>query len=354
MSILVAIALIISLLLANAFFVASEFALISSRRDRLESLLAQGKKEAAGVIHAIENLSIYLAGAQFGITVASLILGKVAEPAVAHYVEVPFAALGLSPHLLHPVSFIIALGIISYLHILFGEMVPKNIAIAGPESLALWLTPAMTLWVKLTRPLIEFLNWVARITLRAFGMEQRDELESTVDQEQLASMIQESREEGLLDAEETVRLAKALRSDSRNLQEVMIPLDRLTTVPYSGRGIPLAQLEQRVRDTGFSRFPVERSEGVLVGYIHVKDILDLMESPDSDAEAKVLIPTSRIRPLSIVDGAGSLDDALTAMHRRSAHMAQVRDKGELVGVLALEDIIEEYVGTVSDWTHEEG
>ncbi|MEX3504042.1 hemolysin family protein [Corynebacterium sp. LK2510] len=349
MSIYLAIVLIILLLAANAFFVASEFALISSRRDRLESLLAQGKREAKGVIHAIEHLSIYLAGAQFGITVASLVLGKVAEPAVAHYVEIPFMALGLPADLLHPVAFVIALGMISYLHILFGEMIPKNIAIAGPESLALWLTPGMTLWVKITRPVIEFLNWVARKTLNAFGMEQRDELDSTVDQEQLATMILESRDEGLLDDEETVRLAKALRSDSRSLKEVMIPLDRLKTIPYSSAGIDLAIVERAVRETGFSRFPVARPEGGLVGYVHVKDILDLMDGES----ASPVIPTSRIRALSIVDGAGSLDDALTAMHRRSAHMAQVRDDGVLTGVLALEDIIEEYVGTVADWTHED-
>ncbi|WJY68019.1 hemolysin family protein [Corynebacterium auris] len=352
MSIGLAILLIVLLLAMNAFFVASEFALISSRRDRLESLLAQGKKEAERVIVAIEHLTTYLAGAQFGITIASLVLGKVAEPAVARYVEVPFAALGLPPDLLHPISFVIALGLISYLHILFGEMVPKNIAIAGPERLALVLTPVMSAWVKLTRPVIEFLNWVANKTLAAFGIEQRDELESTVDQEQLASMIQESRKEGLLDAEETVRLAKALRSDSRSLKEVMIPLDKLKTIPYSGRGVPLSTIEQAVRETGFSRFPVERSASVLVGYIHVKDILDLMAAGADEGNHDPLIPTSRIRSLSIVDGAGSLDDALTSMHRRSAHMAQVRDGGELVGVLALEDIIEEYVGTVSDWTHE--
>lgn len=348
MSIWLAVILIVVLLAFNAFFVASEFALVSSRRDRLESMVAQGKSEATRVINAIEHLSIYLAGAQFGITVCSLILGKVAEPAIAHYIELPFMALGLPADLLHPFAFVIALAIISWLHILFGEMVPKNVAIAGPEQLALWLIPAMQLWVTITGPFIRALNWVARVTLRAFGVEQRDELESTVDEKQLASMIMESREEGLLDAEETARLAKALRSESRSLKEVMIPLDRLTTIPFDNRGIALSTIEQAVRDTGFSRFPVERPGGTLVGYLHVKDILDLMESEVADP----LVPASRIRSLSIVDGTGSLDDALTSMHRRSAHMAQVRDNGTLVGVLALEDIIEEYVGTVSDWTHE--
>ncbi|MEH0146082.1 hemolysin family protein [Corynebacterium sp. Q4381] len=349
MNVVVAILLIVVLLAVNAFFVATEFALVSSRRDRLESLLAQGKEEARAVIYAIEHLSIYLAGAQFGITVASLVLGKVAEPAIAHYIEVPFASLNLPPELLHPVSFVIALIIISFLHIMFGEMVPKNIAIAGPEATAMVLTPAFAVWMKLTRPIIEFLNWIARKTLKAFGIEQRDELESTVDQEQLATMIRESNEEGLLDAEETARLAKALRTESRNVKEVMIPLDELKTLPYHSRGIPLSLVEDTVRDTGFSRFPVERAPGVLVGYIHVKDILDLMDSPEQNP----VVPVNRIRPLSIVDGAQTLDDALTSMHRRSAHMAQVRDNGDLVGVAALEDIIEEYVGTVSDWTHED-
>ena len=348
MSIWVAALLIVALLAVNAFFVAVEFALVSSRRDRLESLLAQGRTKAEGVLYATEHLSIYLAGAQFGITIASLVLGKVAEPAIAAYIEAPFASLGLPPELLHPVSFVIALLIISFLHILFGEMVPKNLAIAGPEQMAMWLTPAMTVWMKLTRPVIELLNWVARKTLLLFGIEQRDELESTVDQEQLASMIQESREEGLLDAEETVRLAKALRQESRQLKEAMIPLAGLKTIPYDARGIRLSVIEEAVQETGYSRFPVRIDASSLAGYVHVKDILDLMEQPQGDPRVSL----KRIRPLTTIEATQSMDDALAQLHRRSAHMAEVHDNGRLVGVVALEDLIEEYVGTVSDWTHE--
>ena len=349
MSIWTATILIIALLAVNAFFVATEFALVSSRRDRLESMIAQGKTSARRALEATEHLSLYLAGAQFGITFASLILGKVAEPAIAHFLEDPFTSIGVPDNLLHPISFVIALLIITILHIIFGEMIPKNIAIAGPETLAVWLTPVMDVWVKLTRPLIFALNEIARWTLYLFGIEQRDELDATVDQEQLANMIWESRQEGLLDEEETTRLASALSSESRSLQEVMIPIDKLVTIPYSRQGIPLRVLENAVRETGYSRFPVEGTDGALLGYIHVKDVLDLL---DSEMESPV-IPYNRVRRLSIVDGSGSLDDALTAMHRRSAHMAQVRDNGELVGVLALEDLIEEYVGTVTDWTHEQ-
>ena len=347
MNIFTTILMIVALLAANAFFVAAEFALISSRKDRIESLIAQGKPAARKVLYATEHLSIMLAGAQFGITIASLILGKVAEPAVAHFIEGPFQALGIPDNLLHPISFVIALAFITFLHILFGEMVPKNIAIAGPETLAMWLTPALIWWVKITRPLIEFMNWIARITLRAFGIEQKDELDSTVDEAQLAFMIKESREEGLLDAEETQRLSQALRSEKRSLKEVMIPLGKVRTLDFGRRGPTLGELEQAVVETGFSRFPVTGTDGSFLGYIHVKDVLDRLAT----AGPEEFIPRSDLRPLTIVDGTGTMDEALRKLHRRSAHMAQVRDRGELIGVLTLEDLIEEYVGTVNDWTH---
>lgn len=347
MNIFTTILMIVALLAANAFFVAAEFALISSRKDRIESLIAQGKPAARKVLYATEHLSIMLAGAQFGITIASLILGKVAEPAVAHFIEGPFQALGIPDNLLHPISFVIALAFITFLHILLGEMVPKNIAIAGPETLAMWLTPAMIWWVKITRPLIEFMNWIARITLRAFGIEQKDELDSTVDEAQLAFMIKESREEGLLDAEETQRLSQALRSEKRSLKEVMIPLGKVRTLDFGRRGPTLGELEQAVVETGFSRFPVTGTDGSFLGYIHVKDVLDRLAT----AGPEEFIPRSDLRPLTIVDGTGTMDEALRKLHRRSAHMAQVRDRGELIGVLTLEDLIEEYVGTVNDWTH---
>ncbi|AJE33150.1 MAG: HlyC/CorC family transporter [Corynebacterium humireducens] len=341
--------MIIALLAANAFFVAAEFALISSRKDRIESLIAQGKPAARKVLYATEHLSIMLAGAQFGITIASLILGKVAEPAVAHFIEGPFTALGIPDNLLHPLSFVIALAFITFLHILFGEMVPKNIAIAGPETLAMWLSPAMIWWVKITRPLIEFMNWIARMTLRAFGIEQKDELDTTVDEAQLAFMIKESRAEGLLDAEETLRLSQALRSEKRSLKEVMIPLGKVRTLDFGRRGPTLGELEQAVVETGFSRFPVTGTDGSFLGYIHVKDVLDRLAT----AGPEEFIPRTDLRPLTIVDGTGTMDEALRKLHRRSAHMAQVRDRGELIGVITLEDLIEEYVGTVNDWTHEE-
>lgn len=349
MSILSTILLIVALLAANAFFVAAEFALISSRRDRIENLIAQGRRGAKRVLHATEHLSILLATCQLGITIASLILGKVAEPAIAHFIEEPFQALGLSEHLLHPVSFVIALGLITFLHILFGEMVPKNIALTGPETLAIWLSPVLIFVMRISRPVVVGLNGIARVTLRLFGIEQKDELDTTVTQSELDSMISESRSEGLLDAEETIRLRKALRSESRSLTEVLIPTDKVRTLDFGERGPKLSDVEKAVAETGFSRFPVTGKDGSYVGYVHVKDVLDRFEEVIPDQR----IHRSEIRPLSIVDASGSLEEALHAMHRKSAHMAQVRDRGQLIGVITLEDLIEEYLGTFSDWTHEE-
>ncbi len=351
MGIFTTLVMIIGLLLANAFFVAAEFALISSRRDRIDSLIAAGRSGASRVLYATEHLSIMLAACQFGITICSLILGKVAEPAIAHFIEEPFKALSVPEQFLHPVSFIIALAIITFLHILFGEMVPKNIALAGPETLAIWLTPALLAFATIARPAISLMNWVARITLKLFGIEQRDELDATVDPLQLKTMISESRSEGLLDAEEHARLSKALRAD-RSLYDVMIPLQRVRTVDFGKNGPQISELEAATVDTGFSRFPVKGRDGSFVGYVHVKDILDRYHDNSTPA-ADAIVHRAEIRPLLNIDAEDTLDEALHTMHRKSAHMAQLRDQGELVGVVTLEDLIEEYLGTFADWTHEQ-
>src|SRR5215470_11585495 len=177
------------LLAANAFFVGAEFALISARRDRLEALVEQGKRSAVTVIRAGEHLSLMLAGAQLGITICSILLGRVGEPAVAHLLEKPFGLAGIPDTVLHTVSFLIALGIVVTLHVLLGEMVPKNIAIAGPESAAMLLIPPYLVWVRATRPVIAFYDWCAMMMLRALRVEPKTELENTVSMVELSEMI---------------------------------------------------------------------------------------------------------------------------------------------------------------------
>ncbi|QFQ02304.1 Hemolysin C [Corynebacterium urogenitale] len=344
------------LLALNAFFVGVEFALISSRRDRLENLIAAGKRSASKVLYATENLSIMLAGAQFGITLASVLLGKVGEPAIAHLIEKPFEAMGLPEQLLHPVGFAIALLIVTVLHIILGEMVPKNIALAGPETVATYLIRPHLLFVKITHPIMVFLNWIARITLHAFGVEQKDELDSSVSPSELASMIAESRSEGLIAPAEAARLSNALGSSRRTLEEVLIPMESVHSVRQSGDRLKVADVEAAVAETGYSRFPVTGSEGSWIGYIHVKDVLDDVVRVADPSVGGVTQQTGEadVRPLIQVKLNENFDVAMRSMRQTSSHIAAViDDNGSVVGMITLEDIIEELVGTVRDWTHDD-
>lgn len=347
---LLAVAFTAVLLAGNAFFVGAEFALISARRDRLEALAAQGKRNADTVIRAGQNLSMMLAAAQLGITICSILLGRVGEPAVAHLLEKPFELAGLPDSLLHPVSFVLALTIVVILHILLGEMIPKNIALAGPERSALLLVPLHLAWLRIARPLIAIYNFAANLTLRMLRIEPKDELEATVSSDELAEMIGESRSEGLLDAEEHRRLTQALGTGERFVAEVMVPLDRTRTVPLRANGTTLGDMETAVAETGFSRYPVRAEDGSLVGYLHVKDVLDKVS--DETAGPNTEIPRTDIRPLPTVLLGTTLYEALARLRRTSSHLGRVVDaRGNTVGIVALEDLVEEFVGTVRDTTH---
>ncbi|GAB3203584.1 hemolysin family protein [Nocardia tengchongensis] len=347
---LYAVLLTFLLLLGNAFFVGAEFALISARRDRLEALAAQGKRSANTVIEAGQNLSMMLAAAQLGITICSILLGRVGEPAVAHLLEKPFDLVGVPDSLLHPVSFALALTIVVILHILLGEMIPKNIALAGPERMALLLVPLHLLWLRLAKPLIAIYNFAANISLRALRIEPKDELDSTVSSDELAEMFGESRSEGLLDEEEHRRLTQALGSSDRIVADVMVPLAKARSVPLRGDGTTLGDIESAVAETGFSRYPVRADDGSLVGYLHVKDVLDL--TADEDAGPGTPIPRTDIRPLPTVSMGTTLFEALARLRRTNSHLGRVVDsRGNTVGIVALEDLVEEFVGTVRDATH---
>ncbi|MBF6300179.1 HlyC/CorC family transporter [Nocardia amamiensis] len=342
--------LTVVLLGGNAFFVAAEFALISARRDRLEALAAQGKRNANTVIRAGENLSMMLAAAQLGITICSILLGRVGEPAVAHLLEGPFDLVGLPEQVLHPVAFAVALTIVVILHILFGEMIPKNIALAGPERSALLLVPAHLVWLRLARPLIALYNLSANLSLRLLRIEPKDELEATVSMVELAEMIGESRSEGLLDEEEHRRLTQALGTSERVVADVMVPLQATRSVPLQGNGTTLGDVESAVAETGFSRYPVRASDGSLVGYLHVKDVLDKVA--DESAGPATPIPRTDIRPLPTVGMGTALYEALARLRRTNSHLGRVVDeRGNTTGIVALEDLVEEFVGTVRDVTH---
>lgn len=341
MSDLQAILLAVVLLGLNAFFVGAEFALITARRTQIEPRAAAGSRVARTTLRAMENVSLMMAGAQLGITVCSLGLGAIGEPALAHLIEPLFARFGVPEALLHPVAFVLAMTVVVFLHVVLGEMVPKNIALAGPDRSALVLGPPLVAVVTVLKPFIVGLNAVANGILRLLRVQPKGEVSSTFTREEVAGLVEESRRERLLDADEYDLLAGALGFGEGTVERVLLPAEGLATVP---RGARVAEVEQRCAETGFSRFPVRDSGGELTGYLHVKDVLETEPGRRERAVAD-----KWIRPLATVRPGDRLHDALRVMQARGAHLARVADaEGTVYGVVTMEDVLEELVGEIRD------
>jgi CBS domain containing-hemolysin-like protein len=335
---------------ANAFFVGAEFSLISARRDRLEALAEQGRSSAVTVIRAGEQLPLMFAGAQLGVTLSSLLLGRLGEPAVANVLRRPVSSLGLSPALLDTVSLLVALAIVVTLHVLLGEVVPKNIAMAGPERAAMLLIPTYLVYVRTVRPIIAFYNRCAHATLRALRVQPRDELDVTVSTVELSEMIAESVSEGLLDPEEHTRLTRALQIRNRTVADVAVPLAEIRAVPMAatGCGPTVESIEKALATTGYSRFPVAdniEAGGRFVGYLHIKDVLAQGDDPQA------VVDLATVRPLPEVPQSLSVPEALSRMRRSKSHLALVTGQdGRVVAMVALEDLVRDLVGAVHDGT----
>src|SRR4051794_664357 len=332
------------LLLGNAFFVGAEFALVSARRTQIEPRAEAGSRFARTTLRAMENMSEVIAVNQLGITVCSLVLGAVAEPAIAHLIQPLMDALHVPESLVHPVAFAVGLAIVVYLHVVMGEMIPKNIALAGPDRAALVLGTPVWACVTVLRPVIGIINAVARGLLRRVGVQLSDEVSSTYTREEVARLVEESRGEGLLQDDEYDRLAGALGFTERTVSAVLMPRETLTTVPWDAT---VAQVEEICAATGYSRFPVTGDTGGLIGYLHIKDVLE----PDEELRHRV-IQEDWIRPFAPVQADDSLHDALEILQRRGSHLATVSDGGATVlGLATLEDVIEELVGEIRDAAH---
>jgi CBS domain containing-hemolysin-like protein len=330
--------LVVLFLAGNAFFVGAEFAIISSRRSSIEPLAAAGDRRARTVLWAMEHVSLMLACAQLGITVCSTSLGLVAEPALAELVTHPLHALGASDAWVHPVAFVLALLIVVYLHVVLGEMVPKNLAVAGPDRAVLLFGPPLVWLGRVVRPVITALNWTANHAVRLVGVEPRDEVASSFTAEEVQSIVERSAAEGLISDEQGL-LSGALEFSDLTARDVMVPAARLVGID---EGATPDEIEHLVGRTGFSRLPV-RDQGGLVGYLHVKDVLY------ADGVTRLEpVPDWRVRRLAVVAPDDEIEDALAAMQRSGAHLARVDDGGTAVGVVFLEDILEELVGEVRD------
>lgn len=328
-----ALAVAAALLALNAFFVGAEFALISARRTAVE---ARGGTRAGKItLHAMERVSLMMAGAQLGITVCSLGLGALGEPAVAHLLE-PL----LPEPVRHPVSFAIALAVVVFLHVVVGEMVPKNITLAGPDRAALVLAPPLAGLVVVLKPVIVGLNWIANLGLKVLRVEPKDEVASAFTREEVAGLLEESRREGLLEPSRVRLLSEALAFDERTVGAVLVPVAELVTVPVT---VTPAEVEALVAKTGYSRFPIAPG---YAGYLHIKDLLDV-----GPAERNRPVDRAVIRALPVVDADSPLRDALRQMQTTGAHLARARAADDtLAGLVMLEDAVEELVGEVTDAT----
>jgi CBS domain containing-hemolysin-like protein len=338
---LVKVLLTAALLLGNALFVGSEFALISARRTAIEPRAEAGSWAARITLRAMEHVSLMLAGSQVGVTVCTVGLGALAEPTIAHLLEHPFATARLPGAAVHLVALVLALVLVTILHVVIGETVPKNIALAGPDRAALVLTPPLAGLVLALRPVIVALNWVANGSLRLAGIEPKDEIASVFTRDEVAALVDESHREGLLEPDEHELVSGALAFDERTARDVVLPRESLVTVPT---GVTPREIERLAASTGFTRFPVHDFTGRLIGYLHLKDILETQpERRASPVAAKWL------RKLVHVPAEATLLQALATMRRSGAHLGQVTDeRGESLGLVALEDILEELVGEIRD------
>jgi CBS domain containing-hemolysin-like protein len=227
-------------------------------------------------------------------------------------------------------------------------MVPKNIAIAGPESSAMLLVPPYLLWVRAARPVIAVYDWCAHVVLRIVGVEAKTELENAVSTVELSEMIAESLSEGLLDPDEHNRLSRALRIRNRVVRDVAVPLREVHAVPVTSAdyGPTVAAIQSALAETGYSRFPVADSDGRFIGYVHIKDVLRAVDDPDA------VVDLSMVRPLPQVAEATPLPDALSLMRRNNSHLALVTGAdGGVSAMVTLEDLVEDVVGAVRDRTH---
>ncbi|MEU8712631.1 MULTISPECIES: hemolysin family protein [unclassified Streptomyces] len=322
-------------LVVNAFFVGAEFALISVRRSQIEPYAEAGDRRARSVLWGLEHVSALLAAAQLGITLCTLVLGVVAEPAIAHLLEPVFHAVGVPTSAGHVVSFVIALTLATYLHMLLGEMVPKNVALAEPVRSALLLGPPLVALSRALRPVIFTINAFANTLLRLLRVETKDEVSATFTDTELAEIVKDASEAGLIDDRAQERLHDALELGRRPVRDVVVPLER---VVYARVGVTPEELERLSAESGFSRFPVVDEGRRIVGYLHVKDALDA--SPRDEA-----FRLRDMRPIARVREDTPLDDVLTAMRGSRTHLAGVLgDDGRMAGLVTMEDVLRELFG----------
>ena len=282
-----------------------------------------------------------LATAQLGITVCSVLLGAVSEASLHHALEPVVEHLGLPTGVADGGALALALLIVAYLHVVVGEMIPKNLALAGPERSALVLVPVLMFVTRVLRPVVSVMERIAKSLVRLFGVEPKDEITSTFTVEEVEHILAESHHEGLIEEGQHGLVGAALEFSDKDAVDVAVALDDLVTLPPTATP---DDVERLVAKRGFSRYPVVDRNGGLTGYLHLKDVLYA-----DDIDRSIAVPVKRVRKLATVQAADEVEEVLRTMQRTGAHLARVVDTdGANIGVVFLEDVIEELVGEVAD------
>src|SRR5689334_23268183 len=337
-------AAVAALVLANAFFVAAEFALVAARRTRIEAMVRRGDRKARTVQAALQDLYRQLSAAQLGITVASILLGYVAEDTVAHLFRDWFAAL---PPLLDfltrgGVASTVAVAVVSFLHVVFGEQAPKAWAITHPEAISRWVAAPLIFFSWVTRPFTDLLNWSAGRVVRLLGLKSAAaELDRIHSPEELRMLVEQSQKRGKLDADDARLLQGVFEFSEKTAREVMTPRTEMVALPAD---LTLEEAADQVAVAGRSRYPVYgESLDDILGVVHAKDILAGLRSVKGGGLREVL------RPAVFVPGTREVEDVLADMKRQKIHLAIVLDEfGGTAGLVTMEDLLEEIVGQIYD------
>ena len=338
--------LVILLVLANGFFVAAEFSLVGVRRSRIASLAQSGNRRAKLLLELIDSLNAYISATQLGITMASLALGWIGEPVFAHLLEVPLKGR-VSDAVLDTIAFALAFTLITFLHIVLGELAPKTLALERTEKIALAVARPLDLFYKVFRWPIRLLDWAGTRTVRIFGLHPSAEHASIYTEEEIRQLINSSRESGQLGADQQKLINRVFDFRETEVREAMIPRTAISALPVSAT---LAETKNLFRATGYSRVPVyrERLDDV-VGIAFRRDIEVFLENSSLPFSLEKLMHP----PMFIPDGAG-LGAVLKQMQAAKTHFACVVDEhGGLEGIITLEDLLEEIVGEIDDEFDEE-
>jgi magnesium and cobalt exporter, CNNM family len=339
------------LVFLNGVYVAAEFSLVKIRSTQVDELVEEGRASAETVKEAKGNLDSYLAVSQVGITIASLGLGALGEPAIAALIEPMLGPLGLPEGFIYATAFAIGFGIITFLHVVFGELASKTIAIQSAERISLLVAPFMKFCYYLFLPGIAVFNGTANAFTRALGYPPASEDDESHSEAELRSLVSQSARQGVLESDEEARVKAVFELDEKIAREIMVPRPDVVTLPAE---MPLRKLVSVAAAGNYTRYPIYEGESPdrIIGAVHVKDVLRAVESEDGlDADVAAY---NLMRDVLTVPENRLIDDILEDFQEQEIQMAIVIDEwGSFEGLFTLEDIIEEIVGEIRDEFDEE-